>query len=105
MASRLIYACGVIIAVAMIAVARVDPRVSPHEFFACVGSAGVSYLTVVWLLPRARLESRSALVFCLGLAALWRVPLLLSPPPLSTHVYRFVWGGRLANLRDRPYRV
>jgi hypothetical protein len=105
MASRLIYACGVIIAVAMIAVARVDPRVSPHEFFACVGSAGVSYLAVVWLLPRARLESRSALVFCLGLAALWRVPLLVSPPLLSTDVYRYVWDGRLQHLGYDPYTV
>src|SRR5262249_30658238 len=105
MASCLIYACGVIIAVAMIAVARVDPRVSPHEFFACLGSAGMSYLAVVWLLPRARLESRSALVFCLGLAALWRVPLLLSPPPLSTDVYRYVWDGRLQHLGYDPYTV
>jgi hypothetical protein len=105
MASRLIYACGVIIAVAMIAVARVDPRVSPLAFFACVGSAAVSYLTAVWLLPRARLESRWALVFCLGLAALWRVPLLMSPPLLSTDVYRYVWDGRLQHLGYDPYTV
>jgi hypothetical protein len=105
MASRLIYACGVVIAVAMIAVARIDPRVSPLAFFACVGSAGVSYLTVVWLLPCARLESRTALLFCLGLAALWRVPLLVSPPLLSTDIYRYVWDGRLQHLGYDPYTV
>jgi len=105
MASRLIYACGAIIAVAMIAVARVDPRVSPVAFFAYVGAAGVSYLTVVWLLPRARLESRWGLAFCLGLAALWRVPLLASPPLLSTDVYRYVWDGRLQHLGYDPYTV
>src|SRR5262249_55974172 len=105
MASRLIYACGVIIAVAMIAIARVDPRVSPLAFFACVGSAAASYLTVVWLLPRTRLESGSALVFCLGLAALWRVPLLVSPPLLSTDVYRYVWDGRLQHLGYHAYTV
>jgi hypothetical protein len=105
MAPRLIYACGVIIAVAMITVAHVDPRVSPVAFYACLGSAGLSYLTVVWLLPRARLESRSALVFCLGLAALWRLPLLLSPPILSTDVYRYVWDGRIQHLGYDPYTL
>jgi hypothetical protein len=105
MAPRLIYVCGVIIAVAMIAVAHVDPRVAPLTFFACVGSAGTSYLTVVWLIPRTRLESRSALAFCLGLAALWRVPLLMSPPLLSTDVYRYVWDGRLQHLGYDPYTV
>jgi hypothetical protein len=105
MAPRLIFACGVIIAVAMIAVAHVDPRVSPLIFFSCVGSAGISYLAVVWLLPRARLESRSALAFCLGVAALWRLPLLLSPPILSTDVYRYVWDGRLQHLGYDPYTV
>jgi hypothetical protein len=105
MASRLIYACGVIIAVAMITVARVDPRVSPLAFFACVGSAGVSYLTVVWLLPRARLESRLGLLLCLALGAIWRVPLLMSPPLLSTDVYRYVWDGRLQQLGYDPYTV
>ena len=105
MASRLIYGCGVIIAVAMISIGRVDPRVSPVAFFAWLGAAGASYLTVVWLLPRTRLESRSALVFCLGLAALWRVPLLTAPPLLSTDVYRYVWDGRLQHLGYNPYTV
>ena len=105
MATRLIYVCGAIIAVAMVAVARVDPRVAPLGFFACVGCAAVSYLAAVWLLARVRLESRAALVLCLGLAALWRVPLLLAPPLLSTDVYRYVWDGRLQHLGYDPYTV
>jgi hypothetical protein len=105
MAPRLIYACGAIIAVAMVAVARIDPRVAPHAFYACIALAGVAYLTVVWLLPRSRLQSRWALALCLGLAALWRLPLLLSPPILSSDVYRYVWDGRLQQRGYDPYSI
>src|SRR5262249_3385713 len=105
MAARLIYACGVIIAVAMITVAPVDPPVSPLAVFVCVGSGSVSSLAVVWLLPRASLQSGRALVICLGLAALWRLPLLMSPPVLSSDVYRYVWDGRLQHLGYDPYTV
>jgi len=105
MGTRLIYACGVIIAIAMMTVARVDPRTSPLGFFACLGAAGGSYLVVVRLLPQAGLESRGALVFCLGLAVVWRLPLLMGPPVLSTDVYRYVWDGRLQRLGYNPYTV
>ncbi len=105
MATRLIYACGVVIAVAMVAVARLDPRASPLCFFACLAAAGGSYLIVVRLLPRAGLESRAPLVFCLALAAVWRLPLLMAPPILSTDVYRYVWDGRLQHLGYNPYTV
>jgi hypothetical protein len=105
MATRLIYLCGVIIAGTMVAVTNVDPRVSPLAFYACLITAGASYMLVVWLLPRRRLESRWALVFCLGLAALSRLPLLLSPPILSTDIYRYVWDGRLQHLGYNPYTL
>jgi len=86
MATRLIYACGVVIAVAMVAVAGVDPRTSPVWFLACMGSAGGAYLVAVRLLPRAGPDSRAPLVLCLALAAAWRLPLFMAPPVLSTDV-------------------
>jgi hypothetical protein len=105
MAARLIYACGAIIAAAMMAVAGVDPRTSPVWFFACLASAGGAYLVAVRLLPRAELESRVPLVLCLALAAASRLPLLMAPPVLSTDVYRYVWDGRLQHRGYDPYAV
>jgi hypothetical protein len=105
MATRLIYACGLIIAVAMVAVAGVDPRTSPVWFFACLSSASGAYLVAVRLLPRADLESRAPLVLCLALAAVWRLPLLMAPPVLSTDIYRYVWDGRLQHHGYDPYTV
>jgi len=105
MATRLIYACGVIIAVAMVAVAGADPRTSPVWFFACLSSASGAYLVAVRLLPLAGLESRAPLVLCLALAAVWRLPLLMAPPVLSTDVYRYVWDGRLQHRGYDPYTV
>jgi len=105
MATRLIYACGVVIAVAMVAVAGVDPRTSPVWFFACMGSAGGAYLVAVRLLPRAGPDSRAPLVLCLALAAAWRLPLFMAPPVLSTDVYRYVWDGRLQHHGYDPYTI
>jgi hypothetical protein len=39
------------------------------------------------------------------LAGASRVPLLLSPPTLSTDVYRYVWDGRIQRLGYDPYIV
>jgi len=105
MATRLIHVCGIVIAVAMVIVAHTDPRVSPLVFYGCLASAGGSYLIVVRLLRRSRVESRSALIFSFGLAALWRLALLMAPPILSTDVYRYVWDGRLQHLGYNPYAV
>src|SRR5439155_1534929 len=45
------------------------------------------------------------LALCLVLGALWRVPLLVQAPRLSSDVYRYVWDGRLQRLGEDPYRL
>lgn len=102
---RPLCACGTTIALAMLAMALLDPRERPCLFVASAVLAGSAYvLAFVWL-PRIRAESRRALAMCLALAALWRVPFLVLPPRLSSDVYRYVWDGRLQRLGYNPYIV
>src|SRR5439155_849584 len=54
---------------------------------------------------RLRPGNTRALALCLVLAAVWRIPLVATPPRLSTDVYRYVWDGRLQRLGEDPYRV
>jgi alpha-1,6-mannosyltransferase len=98
-------ACGGTIAVAMLALAFVDARHHPMIFIAWALVAGAAYLIALDLFGRLRGADTRALALCLVLAAIWRVPLLLAPPRLSTDVYRYVWDGRLQRLGEDPYRV
>ena len=74
-------------------------------FVACTALAGIAYLRTLWLLGRFAGGSNRVLALCLVLAAVWRVPLLLNPPTLSTDVYRYVWDGRIQRLGYDPYIV
>jgi len=51
---------------------------------------------------RQRRSSRRALVFILGMAALFRA-LILFAPPHSTDIYRYVWDGRVQAHGINPY--
>jgi alpha-1,6-mannosyltransferase len=69
------------------------------------GSLGVGSLGVG--LPRAgspALGARGAVWVVLAVAAALRLPLIVSPPFLSTDVYRYVWDGRVQQAGVNPYR-
>ena len=104
--SGAVYACGGVIGVALAGVPLADPHTRPWLFVACVVVSGAAYLAAVLLLqtrpPPAR---RSGLVACLAMAALWRIPLLVSAPVLSSDVYRYLWDGRIQRLGFNPYVV
>ena len=89
----------------MLALAVVDARHRPTVFVAWALLAGTAYLVALALLGRLRDGGTRALALCLVLAAVWRVPLLVAPPRLSTDVYRYVWDGRLQRLGEDPYRL
>ena len=97
--------CGGTIALAMVALAFVDARDRPAVFVAWALLAGAAYLFALGLLGRLRPGNTRALALCLVLAAVWRIPLVATPPRLSTDVYRYVWDGRLQRLGEDPYRV
>src|SRR5882762_6107792 len=82
---------GCVLAAFMVAIAFLEPGARPWAFLAGAVVAGSAYLRVLVLLGRVRRENAAALSLCLVLAALWRVPLLVMPPRLSTDVYRYIW--------------
>ena len=96
---------GVVIAACMLGISFFDSRTHAHVFVICTALAAIAYLRTVWLLGRFAGRSNRGLALCLVLAAAWRLPLLLSPPTLSTDVYRYVWDGRIQRLGYDPYLV
>jgi hypothetical protein len=96
---------GLVIAACILGISFFDSRTHARVFVVCTALAGIAYLRTVWLLGRFAGGSNRLLAFCLVLAAAWRVPLLLSPPTLSTDVYRYVWDGRIQRLGYDPYIV
>jgi hypothetical protein len=97
--------CGCALALSMAAIAFLDPGTRPWAFLAGAAVASGAYLRALVLLSRIRSECAAALWLCLALAALWRVPLLVLPPRLSTDVYRYVWDGRVQRLGYDPYVI
>jgi alpha-1,6-mannosyltransferase len=100
-----ILSCGLIIAGCILAIAFFDRKPYPHLFVGCTALAGIAYLRTLWLLGRFAGGSNRVLALCLVLAAVWRLPLLLKPPALSTDIYRYVWDGRIQRLGYDPYIV
>jgi len=94
---------GSVIAGCIFGISFVDRVAYPHVFAGCIVLAGLAYLRTLWILGRVAERNRRALALCLVLAALWRIPLLLMPPTLSTDVYRYVWDGRVQRLGYNPY--
>jgi alpha-1,6-mannosyltransferase len=96
---------GLVIAGCLLGIAFFDSRTHARVFVVCTALAAIAYLRALWLLNRVTGGSNRVLALCLVLAAAWRVPLLLSPPTLSTDVYRYVWDGGIQRLGYDPYIV
>ena len=77
-----------------------DQTVNVQRFLATYTLAFVAYLAALhW---SGGLGSR-ALRMALGVALLWRVVLVVTPPLLSDDVYRYVWEGRIQLHGGNPY--
>jgi len=72
-------------------------------FVAILGISAAVYLLAVTMVLRQPIR-RQAVWIVLVVAAAMRVPLILSPPFLSTDVYRYVWDGRVQAAGINPYR-
>ena len=72
-------------------------------FVAITGISTAIYLVAVMVVTH-RSGSRLGIWVVLLVAAAMRLPLIMSPPFLSTDVYRYVWDGRVQAAGVNPYR-
>jgi hypothetical protein len=61
------------------------------------------YLAAVWLVTH-RVAPRHGVWMVLAVAAVLRLPLIVSPSFLSTDLYRYIWDGRVQAAGINPYR-
>jgi hypothetical protein len=81
-------------------------------FVVISGASAAVYLAAVLLVTRGRGVGPSArggtwprgVCLVLLVAAAMRLPLIVSPPFLSTDIYRYVWDGRVQASGVNPYR-
>lgn len=73
------------------------------RFVEITGISMAVYLVAVWMVTH-RAGTRGALWVVLGVAAVLRLPLIVSPSFLSTDVNRYVWDGRVQAAGINPYR-
>jgi alpha-1,6-mannosyltransferase len=100
-----VFTSGLGIAICTVAIPFLDASEHPHLFLICLAIAAGLYVRTLFLLDRIGADRKQALLLCLALAAVWRVPLVLMPPTLSTDVYRYVWDGRIQRLGYNPYLI
>ena len=79
---------------------RLQQRGEVPWFIAIALAQGAVYFVAVFWVSRRPSPLWLVLVF----AALLRLPLLFSPPFLSTDLYRYVWDGRVQAAGISPYR-
>jgi hypothetical protein len=97
---------GLLIAIGLLGVATLgDLRARLAEFVLLFLAAYGIYLAATWLaLRRPELAAGRRLWPLLGLALLFRLILLPTPPTLSDDLYRYVWEGRVLAAGLSPYR-
>lgn len=71
-------------------------------YIAAAAGAGALYAAAAWQVLRGP-AGRGALAAVLGLALAMRASTMLSPPLLSTDIYRYVWDGRVQAAGINPY--
>jgi len=100
-----LYGLGAILLVALTICARNFSSMGGPSFIIPLGIAGIAYLLGIRELLATPKFPRRVIVIGLVLAALWRIPFLLSPPGPDDDIHRYLWDGRLQRLGYNPYLV
>ncbi|MBV8867487.1 MAG: hypothetical protein JO210_18965 [Acidobacteriaceae bacterium] len=101
-AARRLYGLGIIIFAALVTCSR--NGVGTPSFLLALAVASTAYLLAVREF-RIRLFPRQVLFTCLALAALWRIPFLITLPGSDDDIHRYLWDGRVQRLGYNPYSV
>ncbi len=75
------------------------------SFLVPIAIAGVAYLLAVREFLRNPHIPRYVLLICLALAAVWRIPFLMTPLGPDDDIARYVWDGRVQRYGYNPYSV
>ena len=102
--TRLIFACGAVLALSLGTVGWLDARAETAAFLGLLGVAAAAYLTALSLVARRPPGSSRALAGCLLLGLVWRVVLITGAPLVSDDVYRYIWDGRVQRFGHDPYQ-
>lgn len=87
-----------------VAMLMLDRRVPAAAFMTCLCAAGLLWLLAVAVVRGARLPRRS-IWLVLGVAVAMRaMTFCVTPYPLSSDIYRYVWDGRVQLAGINPYR-
>jgi alpha-1,6-mannosyltransferase len=100
-----LHGLGAILLVALTICSRNFSSVGGPSFIIPLGIAGIAYLLAIRELFATRKFPRRVIIIGLVLAALWRIPFLLSPPGPDDDIHRYLWDGRLQRLGYNPYLV
>jgi len=73
------------------------------SFILLLTVAGIAYLLAIREFFATPKFPRRVIVIGLGLAALWHLPFLLTPPGLDDDIHRYLWDGRVQRLGYNPY--
>ena len=103
--SHRLSAVGVVMLVALTICSRNFSSMGGPSFIIPLAVAGIAYLLAVCELFATPRFSRRVIVIGLVLAALWRLPFLLSTPGPDDDIHRYVWDGRIQRLGYNPYIV
>ena len=76
---------------------------NPDRFLPLALAQSAVYLAAVWLVWSGG-SSRRLVIGIAAVALLMRLPLVFTPPYLSSDVYRYVWDGRVLAAGINPYR-
>ena len=100
-----IFACGALLLIVLVTLARLDARAQPVWFLGLMGLAAGAYVVALWFVARRSGGSRRELAICVLLALAWRIALLGGAPLVSDDVYRYVWDGRVQRFGLNPYET
>lgn len=102
-ASLKLYGLGGVMFAALVTCAYRGPGAA--SFLAPIAVAGIAYLLAVRELLRTPRYPRHVLLICLALAALWRIPFLMTPLGPDDDIARYIWDGRVQRFGYNPYSV
>jgi len=103
--SRRLYGFGAILLASLTICSRKLSALGEPSFLTLLGIAGIAYLLAIREFFSTPRFPHRAIVIALGLAALWHLPFLLTPPGSDDDIHRYLWDGRVQRLGYNPYIV